>query len=220
MDSLMSHLKSKWVLREIVLALISINVCACSSFWPEPEKPNSDPPKIAGYSKESVKSFIDDAVKNHFAGRTDRDAFRNQIKVLAITACIGIIGLSLGKTDRKNKLLGLAIVFFLDISLYCLDTSMLDLNNRQTTFIGKLVEYQLKWDTMDMGQVDSALTTTRRGVESSNPYEKIQLALKPRANDWFWYGLPLALILFMKLLEMVKWLWKWPRPHKEAKQYW
>jgi hypothetical protein len=150
---------------------------------------------VKGYSKGSVKAFIENMARSNNASNADRETFRNQMKVLAITVFLALVGVALGKVSGKHKWQVLIIAVILDVGLYGIDTSLLDLSSRQLAFANRLDDYLLRWDTMSMAGVDSALTVARQGLEGSNACRKICLAFTFRLNDDFWYLFPLIGVL-------------------------
>jgi hypothetical protein len=154
-----------------------------------------------GYSREGVRAYVERSVKGHMDAYQQREAFRNQVKTLTLTLCFTVIGIALSRTAPKDKKCILLIAFVMVTFLYAMDTSMLDLSNRQSALFHRLDGYLVRFDKMTLAEVDSALVVTDKGIGSSNPWAKISLFFTFRLNDGFWYYLPalISLALFAML---------------------
>lgn len=92
----------------------------------------------------------------------------------------------------------LFIAFMLNGSLYGLDTSLLDLSDRQKLLMDTLNAHLLRWDTMDTTEVDSALFDAKKEVDTSIVGDKIHRAFCTlRVNDQIWYVFPMLCVAFL-----------------------
>jgi len=161
-----------------------------------------------GYSRERVKIDIENNVKGAIDGVTNRDTFRNQMKVLYVTVFFTIIGIALTKGDKETRRFVLPIVISLCVLLDGMDTYLIDLNDRSNTYADTLHAYVLKWEMLDSAQVDAAYHTAANSLECSTPWRKLILAVgfethkdgvswKSRWIDWGWYLCPILVYIFV-----------------------
>lgn len=141
--------------------------------------------------RESAHLFVITSAERAHAGIMQRDEFRDQIKVLAMTIFFVIMGIALSKDAKDIKLPVLLVAILVVLFLYGIDTSLLDLSNRQGELGAEINRYLVRWDSLSDAQIDSALVVAQRKVDDSSFWGKLSLAFCDfRAIDQFWYVIP------------------------------
>jgi hypothetical protein len=144
-------------------------------------------------SNEKAWQFVSAYADKVHSGILQKEVFRGQIKVLAITIFFVLVGIALSKDaqDLKGSVLLIAVVSV--AFLYGMDTSLLDLSKRQDILFRELNGYLMRWDKLDVTGVDSALVLVKTQSDSSRVHEKLSLAFcNWRTNDQPWYILPVV----------------------------
>jgi hypothetical protein len=174
--------------------------------------------RLMPITNEAAKYCIENTLKANGSSIFDRNKFRNQIKILAITLFLTLVGFIFSsRIDIEYKIGIYLLAVFLDIGLYCMDTALLELIQREEKYGKKLNNYLLHWKSMKENDVESAISYTLNGAaverfnengkELSTLYRKIRLAFTFRLNDFFWYFIPIfgsfligIIVIFLKVI--------------------